>query len=238
MTASKNFKLLAFDVFGTVVDWQGSIVREINRLRLHIDSNAFAIAWRAAYHPAMARVRSGELGWLPLDDLHRMILDDLLARFGVRNLTEDAINKLNMVWHRLDPWPDAVAGLSRLKRSYTICTLSNGNVSLLTDMADRAGLPWDSILSAELFRHYKPDPEVYLGAARQFHLQPPEVMMIAAHHDDLAAARACGLATAYIERPTEYGAANPKDISPDPRNTLHAKDLHELADLLGCPARD
>lgn len=224
--------VLAFDVFGTVVDWHGSIVRELAALDPQIDGDAFALAWRAGYQPAMARVRSGELGWTRIDELHRMILDEILPRFGLGHLAEDERAHLNRVWHRLDPWPDAVAGLTRLKARYTIAPLSNGNIGLLTHMAKRAGLPWDCILSAEVFRAYKPDPATYLGVARVFDLAPEQVMLCAAHHDDLAAARACGLRTAYIERPLEFGAAHIKDVSPQAGNELHARDIAHLADLL------
>ena len=224
--------VLAFDVFGTVVDWHGSIVRELAALDPQVDGDAFALAWRAGYQPAMARVRSGELGWTRIDELHRMILDEILPRFGLGHLAEDERAHLNRVWHRLDPWPDAVAGLTRLKARYTIAPLSNGNIGLLTHMAKRAGLPWDCILSAEVFRAYKPDPATYLGVARVFDLAPEQVMLCAAHHDDLAAARACGLRTAYIERPLEFGAAHIKDVSPQAGNELHARDIAHLADLL------
>jgi len=226
--------VLAFDIFGTVVDWHGSIAREVQALAPAVDANAFALAWRAGYQPAMQRVRSGELGWTRIDELHRLILDELLPRFGLSDLSEAQRQHLNRAWHRLAPWPDAVAGLTRLKTRFTVCTLSNGNVGLLTNMAKRAGLPWDCILSAEVFRAYKPDPRTYLGVAQTFDLAPAEVMMVAAHHDDLAAARDCGLQTAYIERPLEFGAEQPKDVSPDPAHTLHARDLQHLADLLGC----
>jgi 2-haloacid dehalogenase len=225
--------VLAFDVFGTVVDWHGSIVRELAALYPQIDGDAFALAWRAGYQPAMARVRSGELGWTRIDELHRMILDEILPRFGLGHLAQDERAHLNRVWHRLDPWPDAVAGLTRLKSRYTIAPLSNGNIGLLTHMAKRAGLPWDCILSAEVFRAYKPDPATYLGVARVFDLAPEQVMLCAAHHDDLAAARDCGLRTAYIERPLEFGAGHIKDVSPQPGNELHARDIAHLADLLG-----
>ena len=224
--------VLAFDVFGTVVDWHGSIVRELAALDPQVDGDAFALAWRAGYQPAMARVRSGELGWTRIDELHRMILDEILPRFGLGHLAQDERAHLNRVWHRLDPWPDAVAGLTRLKARYTITPLSNGNIGLLTHMAKRAGLPWDCILSAEVFRAYKPDPATYLGVARVFDLAPEQVMLCAAHHDDLAAARACGLRTAYIERPLEFGAGHIKDVSPQPGNELHARDIAHLADLL------
>lgn len=229
-----NTQVLAFDIFGTVVDWHGSIVREMQALYPAVDGNAFALAWRAGYQPAMARVRSGELGWTRIDELHRLILDDLLPKFGLTHLSEAERVHLNRVWHRLDAWPDSVAGLSRLKKKFTICSLSNGNLGLLTDMAKRAGLPWDCVLSAEVFRAYKPDPATYLGVAQVFDLAPQQVMLCAAHHDDLAAARDCGLRTAYIERPLEFGALQAKDVSPQAGNDLHARDIHALADLLGC----
>lgn len=227
-------KVLAFDVFGTVVDWHGSIVRELQVLAPQLDGNAFALAWRAGYQPAMQRVRSGELGWTRIDDLHRIILEDLLPRFGLSDLDEAQRRHLNHVWHRLDPWPDVLEGLRRLKTRYLITPLSNGNIGLLTQMAKRAGLPWDCILSAEVFRAYKPDPATYLGVAQVFDLAPSQVMLCAAHHDDLQAAAACGLRTAYIERPLEFGVAQPKDVSPQPGNELHARDFLDLAAQLGC----
>jgi 2-haloacid dehalogenase len=226
--------ILAFDIFGTVVDWHGSITREVAALYPQVDADAFALAWRAGYQPAMERVRSGELGWTLIDDLHRLILDELLPKFGLTGLTEAQKQRLNKVWHRLDPWPDTVAGLTRLKTRHTLCSLSNGNIGLLTNMAKRAGLPWDCVLSAEVFRAYKPDPATYLGVARVFDVAPSDVMLVAAHQDDLAAARTCGLRTAYIERPLEFGAKHPKDVSPDVANTFHAKSLVHLADQLGC----
>ena len=228
-------QVLAFDVFGTVVDWHGSVAREVNALYPGVDGDAFALAWRAGYQPAMRRVMSGELGWTLIDDLHRLILDELLPRFGLGDMAEAERRHLNRVWHRLDPWPDVLLGLQRLKTRYTLCTLSNGNLGLLTNMAKRAGLPWDCILSAEVFRAYKPDPATYLGVARVFDIAPNQVMLVAAHQDDLAAARLCGLQTAYIERPAEFGLNNPKDVSPHPANTLHARDFLNLADQLGCP---
>lgn len=226
--------ILAFDVFGTVVDWHGSIVREVQALYPQVDADAFATAWRAGYQPAMQRVRSGELGWTLIDDLHRIVLDGLLPTFGLTQLGEDERDHLNRVWHRLDPWPDTVAGLTRLKARHTLCTLSNGNLGLLTNMAKRAGLPWDCVLSAEVFRAYKPDPRTYLGVAEVFRVAPSQVMLVAAHQDDLAAARACGLSTAYVERPLEFGTTRPKDVSPDAANTWHARDFLHLADQLGC----
>jgi len=227
-----NIKILAFDVFGTVVDWHGSILTEVKQLQLDIDANAFTLAWRAGYAPAMQRVMSGELGWTRIDDLHRMILDDLLEQFSITSLSEDQKYELNRIWHRLDPWPDSVSGLTKLKSKYTICTLSNGNMGLLADMAKKAGLPWDCILSAELFRKYKPDPATYLGVAEVFDVRPEQVMLVAAHQSDLEAARRCGLATAYIERAFEFGKNQIKDVSPSSDNSLHAKDLVELASIL------
>jgi 2-haloacid dehalogenase len=227
-------KILAFDIFGTVVDWHGSIVREMQVLYPQVDGNAFALAWRAGYQPAMQRVRSGELGWVRIDELNRMILDAMLPTFGLEHLSEAERQHLNRVWHRLEAWPDSVAGLLRLKTRYTLCTLSNGNIGLLTNMAKRAGLPWDCILSAEVFRAYKPDPATYLGVAKVFDVAPEQVMLCAAHHDDLAAARACDLQTAYIERPLEFGVTQVKDVSPQTGNDLHARDVLQLAELLGC----
>lgn len=229
-----GLKVLAFDVFGTVVDWHGSIVREIERLDLGINGNDFVLAWRRGYKPTMQRVMSGELGWTLLDDLHRLILDEILQEFNVTGLSEQKKKHLNEVWHRLDPWPDSVEGLNRLKSKFVICTLSNGNITLLSNMAKGAGLPWDRILSAETFRKYKPHPDVYRGAAGIFDLAPENVMLVAAHNYDLAAARDCGLLTAYIERPLEFGSMNVKDVSPKPENTFHAHSIVNLAEQLGC----
>jgi 2-haloacid dehalogenase len=230
---ASSAQVLAFDIFGTVVDWHGSIVREMAQLYPDVDGAAFALAWRAGYKPAMARVMKGELGWTLIDDLHRIILDGILPQFGLGHLDEEQRRHLNRVWHRLAPWPDSVEGLTRLKRKFTICTLSNGNIGLLANMAKLAGLPWDCVLSAEVFRAYKPDPATYLGVARVFDLHPAQVMLVAAHHEDLAGARACGLRTAYIERPLEFGAGQPKDVSPAPGNDIHSRDLIELAAALG-----
>jgi 2-haloacid dehalogenase len=205
-----SVRALVFDVFGTVVDWRGTIVREGEaRSRASgrtVDWAGLADVWRAGYQPAMQRTRSGEVGWISLDTLHRGILDGLLARFGLDDLDEAALDHLNRVWHRLDPWPDSVPGLARLKRRFPIATLSNGNVSLLVDMARHAGLPWDCVLSAEIFRAYKPDPAVYRGAAALLGVEPGELLMVAAHPGDLEAAQRAGLKTAYVPRPLEHGA--------------------------------
>ncbi len=228
-----SIRALVFDVFGTVVDWRGSIIRECTALgrrkKLSADWPAFADAWRAGYRPAMARVRSGELPWMTIDQLHRMILDELLVRFRIEGLTEDEVDHLNRAWHRLEPWPDARRGLALLKRRRILATLSNGNMALLVNMAKHARLPWDCVLSAELFHHYKPDPETYLGAAAMLGFEPAEVMMVAAHKDDLRAAQACGLATAFVRRPREKGPKVKLDLSPEPSFDCNARDFVDLA---------
>ena len=210
-------KALIFDVFGTVVDWRGSITREGEMLGrrkglTHVDWADFADAWRAGYGPSMGRVRRGELPWTRIDDLHRMILDELLDRFEITGLTEDEKVDFNKAWHRLDAWPDSPPGLQRLKTRYIIATLSNGNVALLTNMAKYAGLPWDCILSAELFRHYKPDPETYLMAADMLGLEPH-----AGHDDRRPQGRSSGCRRTRTEdriRPQAYGARpEPRDRS-------------------------
>lgn len=222
-------KALAFDVFGTVVDWRGSIIREGTewgkKKNLQVDWAKFADHWRAGYGPTMDKVRKGQLPWSKLDELHRMILDDLLAEFKVTGLTEEEKDHWNRVWHRLTPWPDAVEGLTRMKKNFVVATLSNGNVSLLVEMAKFGGLPWDAVLSAELFHHYKPDRETYLGAAGLLGCRPAEVMMVAAHPSDLEAARACGLKTALVPRPTENSVMPPGA----PPFDITAQDFLELA---------
>jgi 2-haloacid dehalogenase len=228
---------LVFDVFGTVVDFRGSIAREVEAIarakRVTVDAGAFVDAWRDGYAPAMHRVRIGELPWLRIDALHRLILDGIVERFGLGGLTDVQRADLNRAWHRLDPWPDAVAGLVRLKRRFTIAPLSNGNLSLLTAMAKRAGLPWDCVLSAELFRHYKPDPEVYLGAADLLGIAPDALMMVACHPSDLRAAAECGLRTAYVRRPLEHGPDVPPPVVAADEFDVMADDFVELAERLG-----
>jgi 2-haloacid dehalogenase len=235
---AQNLRALTFDVFGTVVDWHGSVAREVRALarekRLRVNAVKFAEAWRAGYRPAMDRVRSGELPWTKIDVLHRMILDDVLARFGIAEaLTEAEKEDLNRVWHRLKPWPDSARGLRRLKRRYIIATLSNGNTKLLVNMAKNGGLPWDCIFSSETFHHYKPDPETYLGAAELLDLAPGEVMMVASHKHDLRAAARCGLKTAFIQRPHEYGRNKNPDLAPEAEFTFNAADFLDLANQLG-----
>ncbi len=228
-----RIKVIAFDVFGTVVDWHGSVRREVEAMGLDIDGDEFALAWRAGYQPAMAEVMAkGE--WVILDVLHRRILDKVLAEFGLDDMDEAVRHHLNRVWHRLAPWPDSVEGLTRLKSRYLVSTLSNGNIGLLAEMAKQAGLPWDVILCAETFRKYKPHPDTYSGVASTFELEPGEVMLAAAHHSDLEAARNCGLETAYIERPWEYGRKEAKSTAPWDANSLHCSSIVDLAEQLGC----
>ena len=230
-------KALVFDVFGTVVDWRSSLIREGTSLgrrkRLRVDWAAFADAWRAGYQPAMARVRSGELPWTRIDDLHRMILEDLLKQFSIRGLTEPEIDHFNRAWHRLRPWPDARRGLALLKRDRVIATLSNGNVALLTNMAKHGGLPWDCVLSAELFGKYKPDPAVYQGAARLLGVERDALLMVAAHPSDLVAAQRAGLRTAYVPRPLEWGPDGYREPVGSARFDVTAADFVELAAKLG-----
>ncbi|MDL2337202.1 MAG: haloacid dehalogenase type II [Pseudomonadota bacterium] len=231
---NESLKVIAFDVFGTVVDWHTGIARAVNELDLSVDGGTFAQAWRDGYQPAIQRVISGELGWTLIDDLHRMILDELLERFGITHLTDEQKSELNTAWYDLDGWPDTVEGLTRLKQKYTICTLSNGNLGLLFHMAQHAGLPWDCILSAETFTAYKPDPKTYLGVGKVLDVEPGQVLMVASHQSDLTAARACGLQTAYIDRPLEWGPNRANADRPDPANSYFATSLVDLATQLGC----
>jgi 2-haloacid dehalogenase len=232
-----SVKALVFDTFGTVVDWRASVTRSVAELArrkgLTVDGAKFADAWRAGYGPSMNRVRSGELPWTKLDRLHRMILDRILVEFGITGLSESETDGLNRAWHRLQPWPDAVRGLTRLRKKFTIAPLSNGNISLMTDLAKHSGLPWDCILGAELVRHYKPDPEVYQSAADILDLEPADVMMVAAHLGDLRAAKRAGLSTAFVTRPLEFGPNGKPDLTPDSSVDLAAKDFNDLAGQLG-----
>ena len=236
-----TIKALVFDVFGTVVDWRGGVIRDGEALAaargLAVDWPAFADAWRADYQPAMQRARSGEVAWTNIDGLHRGILDELIPRFGLEGLTAAERAHLNLVWHRLDPWPEAVAGLQLLKSRFVISTLSNGNIALLVDMAKRAGLPWDCVLSAEIMQHYKPDPEVYQGAAALLGIARHELLMVAAHPSDLRGAARAGLRTALVHRPLERGpnphGTPPPDALPDDRFDIVADDFVDLAQRLG-----
>jgi 2-haloacid dehalogenase len=232
-----SVKALVFDVFGTVVDWRGSIVEEgkaWGKARgITVDWASFADRWRAGYVPSMDKVRKGEMPWANLDRLNRLLLENLLKEFHIESLSEEEKDHWNRVWHRLKPWPDSIAGLTRLKKKYTIAPLSNGNVALLADMAKHAALPWDLILSAELARHYKPDREVYLTAASLLELRPEEVMMCAAHLSDLTAARDAGLRTAFIHRPAEFGPAGKPDAAKAGDFDVVSSDVGDLAAKLG-----
>jgi 2-haloacid dehalogenase len=233
-----SVKALAFDVFGTVVDWRQSIIREgetLGRAKgLTVDWARFADAWRGLYQPMLSRVRNGELAWTRLDDLHRMSLHTLLGEFGVTGLSEAEVDHMNRAWHRLDPWPDAVPGLTRLHRRFILATCSNGNVALIVNMARRAGLPWDAILGAEVARHYKPQPEAYLITVDLLGLRPEQCMMVAAHNGDLAAASGCGLRTAFVPRPLEHGPGQSTDLAPTRTWDVVAQDFVDLAAKLGC----
>lgn len=236
-SVANSVKALTFDVFGTVVDWHGSIIREGQLLAANkgydVDWAKFAISWRAGYGPAMNKVRNGEMPWTKIDDLHRMILDDLVEEYNLTGMSEAELVHFNEAWHRLSPWPDTVSGLNKLKSKYVITTLSNGNVSLLTHMAKNGGLPWDAILSAELSGHYKPDPEAYLKAADLLSLKPEQVMMVATHPGDLRAAARTGLKTAYVIRPLERGPGRPINRNPDGEFDYTAEDFNDLARQLG-----
>lgn len=231
-------KLLLFDVFGTCVDWRSGVIREGEALGhrlglVGIDWAAFADAWRAQYQPQMEPVRSGARPWTTLDVLHRETLDRLLPSFGLDDLPEEDRAGLNLAWHRLDPWPDVVPGLLRLKTRSAIAPNSNGNIALMLDVAKRAGLPWDAILGAEVTRAYKPAPAAYLGSVAAAGVSPGEAMMVAAHNDDLVAAAACGLRTAFVPRPAEHGPGQARDLRPEHAFDLVARDFHDLADRLG-----
>jgi 2-haloacid dehalogenase len=230
-------KAILFDTFGTVVDWRGSLIGELSAWGqargLSVDWTGLVDAWRGAYAPSMDRVRRGVLPWTILDDLHRATLDQLVVRFGAVGLSEVDLDFINRGWHRLRPWPDAVPGLARLKTRYIIGPLSNGNVALLVNMAKAAGLSWDMVCAAELFLHYKPDPETYLGACRLLRLPPAQVMMAAAHNGDLRAARAIGLKTCFFARPTEYGPHQSRDFTADEAWDIIADDILDVAARMG-----
>lgn len=210
-------KVIVFDTFGTVVDWRGSLVRDLHawgsQQGVDADWARLADLWRGRYEPQKSRVRDGEIPWTNLDDLHLEALRQLLPELGLAGLSETQIQHINRVWHRLDAWPDAVSGLRRLKKKYVIGPLSNANIALLVNMAKHAGLDWDSIFSSEHFQHYKPHPQTYLGVCRQMYLKPHQVMLCAAHNYDLKAASELGLRTAFVVRPTEYGPAQTTDLT-------------------------
>nr|WP_294523941.1 haloacid dehalogenase type II [uncultured Rhodopila sp.] len=228
---------IVFDTFGTVVDWRSSLIADLGAYgaarEIKADWVRLVDAWRAAYQPSMARVRNGEQPWTTLDNLHRASLDRLVAEFGISGLSEEDLVHINLGWHRLNPWPDSVPGLTRLKSRFIIGPLSNGNVSLLLNMAKFARIPWDMIFGSDLFGHFKPDPETYLGVTRLLDLRPDQVMMAAAHNGDLAAARRCGLLTAFFPRPAEYGPHQAGDYAADQDWDVVAADIEDLAAKFG-----
>jgi 2-haloacid dehalogenase len=230
-------RAIVFDTFGTVVDWRASIVRDLGAWGaahgIPADWQRLADLWRSSYEPQKDRVRRGDIPWTNLDDLHHDALQKILPQLGLDQLTEAQRLHISRVWHRLDAWPDAVAGLERLKSRYIIGPLSNGNVALLVNMAKHAQLPWDAIFSAEHFKRYKPHPDTYLGVCRQLDLKPAQVMMCAAHNYDLRAARGVGLRTGFIARPLEYGPAQTADLAAEEDWDVIARDLQDFAALMG-----
>ena len=238
MTAKNDVHALLFDVFGTVVDWRTSIIDDLSQFGaergLEVDWAAFTDDWRGLYQPAMEEVRSGRRAWTVLDVLHRESLDKLLAKHAISGLDDADRDHINKVWHRLKPWPDAVEGLERLKKRYIIGTLSNGNVGLLTRMAKYAGLPWDVVLGAETARAYKPLPQAYLANAELINLKPGQVMLVAAHNGDLAAAAKAGLRTAFVTRPSEHGPHQKLDLKADGDWDVVVDSFVGLAKAMGC----
>jgi 2-haloacid dehalogenase len=232
-----NVRALIFDVFGTLVNWRGGVARDarglLSPLGIDVDWDAFADAWRDQYQPAMEAVRSGRLPFGKLDALHRRNLDVVLAARGLDRVDAAARASLNLAWHRLDAWPDVAAGLTRLRAKFLLAPCSNGNISLMVDLARRNGLHWDAILGAELARDYKPKPGVYLAAAAAFDCEPAETMMVAAHSSDLAAAAAAGLRTAFVARPDEHGKGK-GERQPSVPVDVSASDLLDLAARMGC----
>lgn len=232
----QGVKTLLFDVFGTVVDYRSTIIKEGERWNKEaeqsIDWALLADTWRGKYRPTIDRILRGEIPWVNLDTMHRMALNSILDDWGIE-LAEEKVDELNRVWHRLEPWGDSVPGLTRLKQKYIISPLSNGNISLLTNMAKHSGLPWDLILSPELIKSYKPDPNVYLMAAQLLNLKPEEIMMVAAHQYDLQAAKELGFKTAYVLRPLEYGVKSIPKLIPEVPYDFIANDFVDLAEQLG-----
>jgi 2-haloacid dehalogenase len=234
-----DIRACLFDVFGTVVDWRTSVHRDLTGFAEEkglrgVDWLEFAVEWRRLYQPSMEEVRSGRRPFTILDVLHRESLDQLVARYGIKGLSQADLDHINRAWHRLNPWPDVTEGLRRLKRKYIIAPCSNGNIALMVNLAKRAGLPWDCILGAETARAYKPLPEAYLASCRQLGLTPASVLMVAAHNNDLKAAKAQGMKTAFVARPTEHGAGQTTDLAPDVACVdMTARDFVELAIRLG-----
>jgi 2-haloacid dehalogenase len=235
-----GIRAVVFDVFGTLVDWRGGVTREALPVLQRfggtgMDAAAFADAWRDRYSPSMEEVRSGRRSFVRLDILHRENLEAILSEFGVdpAGVPAEVLDQLNLSWHRLDPWPDVLPALERLKRHYVIAPLSNGNIALMVDMAKRAGIPWDAVLGAEVSQAYKPSHDAYLRTAEALMMRPDEVCLVAAHNSDLVAARACGLRTAFLPRSTEHGPAQTTDLTASQAWDIVASDLASVADALG-----
>ncbi len=239
MAAKDQVKALVFDVFGTVVDWRGSCIRELtsfgNARALKRDWDQFADDWRGLYQPSMEEVRSGRRPYTVLDVLHRESLEKLLDKYEIKGLAEQDIQHLVTIWHRLQPWPDVVEGLTRLKRRYIIGTCSNANIGLAVRMAKHSGLPWDTIVGAEVARAYKPTAQAYLGTAAALNLEPHEVMLVAAHNSDLAAAAKTGFRTAFVARPDEYGPKKKADVADNTNWDISTDSFNGVADAMGCP---
>ena len=230
-------KALVFDVFGTVVDWRSSVIEQLRAFGrgkgLAVNWEAFVDAWKSCYRPGMDAVRTGQWPWTNVDGIYRRKLDALLIEYDVTGLSDAEKRHVNRAWHRCHPWPDVVAGLTRLKKYYVISTLSNGDMACMVTMAKHGGLPWDCVLCAEIFRHYKPDPEIYRGAIELLDLEPAEVMMVAAHNYDLGAARFHGMRTAFVPRPCEYGPGQTSDLQPEDSWDVVAANFEELATVMG-----
>ena len=234
-----QYRALLFDVFGTVVDWKGSLTRELSAYAVEqrlpeVDWEQFALDWRSLYQPAMETIRSGNRGYVLLDTLHHENLLSLLPKYGLENLDKAQTDHINKAWHRLQPWPDTLPGMYRMRRQYILASLSNGNVALMVNMARHSSIPWDAILGSEPTQGYKPQPQVYLKSAEMLGLAPQQCVMVAAHNDDLRAAAALGFATAYINRPYEYGAAQSADKKAEEDWTLIGDSMTEIATQLGC----
>ena len=233
-----GIKALLFDVFGTVVDWRGSITRDMQRFGeahdIKQDWQQFALDWRALYQPAMESIRAGNRGYVKLDQLHRENLQLLLESYQLDSLEETQLMHINRVWHRLQPWADTLPGMYRLKKDHVLASLSNGNIALIVNMAKHSAIPWDMILGSETSQGYKPQEKVYLHSAEMLGLTPEQCMMVAAHNDDLQAARALGFKTAYINRPYEYGAAQTKDFDAESDWEIVGESMTDVADALGC----
>jgi 2-haloacid dehalogenase len=231
-----SIRAMFFDVFGTLVDWRTGVAREAERalrpLGYNLDWTAFADAWRDEYQPGMEEVRSGRIPFSKLDVLHQSNLERFMPRFGMRNLPDEVLRELTLAWHRLNAWPEVPAALKRLRKKFLLAPVSNGNISLMVDLARRNDFPWDAILGAEVAGDYKPMPRVYLAACEALNLAPAECMMVAAHSSDLAAAATCGLRTGHVARPDEYGPGTGETRPTVPVDAA-GKNLSDLADKLG-----